>query len=477
VSTFSLALSFGAAKERAFTSRRVYKKDVVNSVTTEILYLHDGMNAIVERNKTGTPTEYVYGPTGIIAIKTPSSMNYVIKDHLGSTRVMINTTEQPYALTTYDYSAFGTILTPPPSSAYLYTGQEWDQTSGLHNFKARMYDSDLAMFYGVDPAEQLASSYGYVGNNPLSYRDPDGRIPVPIIIGAIVGAYIGGSKANGTYDPTKWKFGEGKTWAYIGGGAVIGGAAGWAAGSVGGIVTGKVGLATKSGFWAATAGGAAGGAVGSAINYTGFYGLQVAAGDKNWNTGKFFSGLAKNTLIGGVSGGVLSGLSYGLSESFRFASHMKVSKYGIEAGLVEEAIEYVAVQHGYDPSRFYFDPDLISTEDLEIKAVTHFNGISSRTAIGPAALRDPSQLFSTVWHEGQHQVLFKEFPRHALSDAEVWENLVIESEALIYRKTFDQWFFRYLSKGAQDWIYEHNWIYRGFLQHGMRRWPNYLKLQ
>jgi hypothetical protein len=117
----------GAAKERAFTSRRVYKKDVVNSVTTEILYLHDGMNAIVERNKTGTPTEYIYGPTGIIAIKTPSSMNYVIKDHLGSTRVMINTTEQPYALTTYDYSAFGTILMS--RATMLITNDCWGASS------------------------------------------------------------------------------------------------------------------------------------------------------------------------------------------------------------------------------------------------------------------------------------------------------------------------------------------------------------
>jgi RHS repeat-associated protein len=152
------------------TERRVYKKDIVNSVTTEILYLHDGMNAIVERNKTGTPTEYIHGPTGIIAIKTTSSMNYVIKDHLGSTRVMINTTDLPYALTTYDYSAFGTILTPPPSSAYLYTGQEWDQTSGLHNFKARMYDGELGMFYGVDPAGAFASPFSYVNNNPISSK-------------------------------------------------------------------------------------------------------------------------------------------------------------------------------------------------------------------------------------------------------------------------------------------------------------------
>jgi RHS repeat-associated protein len=200
VSTFSLALSFGAAKERAFTSRRVYKKDIVNSVTTEILYLHDGMNAIVERNKTGTPTEYIYGPTGIIAIKTPSSMFYVIKDHLGSTRVMINTTEQPYALTTYDYSAFGTILTTPTSSAYLYTGQEWDRTSGLHNFKARMYDSDLAMFYGADPAGAFASPFSYVNNSPIIQNDPSGELPFLAVVAIYTAVHVGADAVRGDID-------------------------------------------------------------------------------------------------------------------------------------------------------------------------------------------------------------------------------------------------------------------------------------
>jgi len=50
----------------------------VNSTTTEILYLHDGLNAIAERNKTGTPTEYIYGPTGIIAIRTPPVLYFLL---------------------------------------------------------------------------------------------------------------------------------------------------------------------------------------------------------------------------------------------------------------------------------------------------------------------------------------------------------------------------------------------------------------
>ncbi len=186
------------------TERRVYKKDVVGSTTTEILYLHDGMNAIVERNKTGTPTEYIYGPTGIIAIKTTTSMHYVLKDHLGSTRVLVNTTDQPYALTTYDYSAFGTILTTPSSSEYLYTGQEWDQTSGLHNFKARMYDSDLMRFYGGDPAEQFTSPYSYVGNNSILYTDPSGEIvPFLAVVGIYTAIHVGVDAAQGRID--SWK--------------------------------------------------------------------------------------------------------------------------------------------------------------------------------------------------------------------------------------------------------------------------------
>jgi RHS repeat-associated protein len=244
VSTFSLALSFGAAKERAFTSRRVYKKDIVNSVTTEILYLHDGMNAIVERNKTGTPTEYVYGPTGIIAIKTPSSMNYVIKDHLGSTRVMINTTDLPYALTTYDYSAFGTILTTPPSSAYLYTGQEWDRTSGLHNFKARMYDGELGVFYGGDPREQFKSPYTYAGNNPILRNDPNGEIApflAAIIVGAVVGGFTGGAQAH---------MNDQGIWEGIGKGLLVGG--------VGGALGGIANPAAWGGFQSVLVGAAEG---------------------------------------------------------------------------------------------------------------------------------------------------------------------------------------------------------------------------
>ena len=40
-----------------------------------------------------------------------------------------------------------------------------------------------------------------------------------LIVGAIIGAYIGGSQANGTYNPFKWDFNNVDTWIGMVGGA------------------------------------------------------------------------------------------------------------------------------------------------------------------------------------------------------------------------------------------------------------------
>lgn len=38
-----------------------------------------------------------------------------------------------------------------------------------------MYDSVLAMFYGIDPAGQGTSPFSYGGNNPVVMIDKDGQ--------------------------------------------------------------------------------------------------------------------------------------------------------------------------------------------------------------------------------------------------------------------------------------------------------------
>jgi hypothetical protein len=58
----------------------------------------------------------------------------------------------------------------------------------------------------------------------MVYIDPSGELVwfVPVIVGAIIGAYIGGAAANGwEYNPTQWGWDE-KTWGGIGVGAIFG---------------------------------------------------------------------------------------------------------------------------------------------------------------------------------------------------------------------------------------------------------------
>jgi hypothetical protein len=61
------------------------------------------------------------------------------------------------------------------------------------------------------------------------YTDPSGENPIVVaaIIGAVIGTYSGGAIANnGQLNPTKWNYSSGKTWGYMLGGAVVGGASG-----------------------------------------------------------------------------------------------------------------------------------------------------------------------------------------------------------------------------------------------------------
>ncbi|MGC8825338.1 MAG: hypothetical protein ACP5PZ_12235, partial [Bacteroidales bacterium] len=81
---------------------------------------------------------------------------------------------------------------------------------------------------------QNLNRYSYCLNNPLKYTDPSGKIVwfIPVIIGAIVGGYIGGAAANGwEANPVDWKW-NGDTWSAIGPGMIIGAAIGLIGGNL-----------------------------------------------------------------------------------------------------------------------------------------------------------------------------------------------------------------------------------------------------
>ena len=152
-----------------------------------------------------------------------------------------------------------------------YTLHEHLDGFGLINMNGRVYDPLLGMFLSPDPYVQAPGNwlnynrYGYCYGNPLSYTDPSGETAwlIPVIIGAVIGAYTGGTIANdGQYNPAKWDYSSGKTWGYMFGGAVAGGisgATGWAIAGSGMPMANTAAIAGSSltnslGTWAYTGG-------------------------------------------------------------------------------------------------------------------------------------------------------------------------------------------------------------------------------
>ena len=118
---------------------------------------------------------YVYGIGGMVAMRVNGTWFYIMRDHLGSTKLIISNTS--FVAARYEYDPYGKILDTSSittGSNYQFTGQELDET-GLYNFRARMYDTSAAIFYAADPANQGASRYGYCGGNPVIMVDPTGK--------------------------------------------------------------------------------------------------------------------------------------------------------------------------------------------------------------------------------------------------------------------------------------------------------------
>ncbi|REC70972.1 hypothetical protein DRF57_21500 [Chryseobacterium rhizosphaerae] len=76
---------------------------------------------------------------------------------------------------------------------------------------------------------QNYNKYGYVMNNPLMYNDPSGEF-LPWLIGAMVGGYLAGVQANGSWNPGKWNWES--SWSAVLGGAIGGAAISGALGNI-----------------------------------------------------------------------------------------------------------------------------------------------------------------------------------------------------------------------------------------------------
>jgi RHS repeat-associated protein len=74
------------------------------------------------------------------------------------------------------------LLKPSAANTQWFHGKQLDPDTGMEDFGARNYDPVLGRFLSIDPVEfsdkniHSFNRYGYGNNNPLKYKDPDGRI-------------------------------------------------------------------------------------------------------------------------------------------------------------------------------------------------------------------------------------------------------------------------------------------------------------
>ena len=161
-------ISLGNGSSRRISFKDLYVDGLILRSDTALLWKFSG--GYVELNANGTPT----------------SWNYYITDHLGSTRMVVDSNNG--IKETINYYPFGSemkmedpaLLNGGTSHPYRFTGKELDKLNSLnmYDFGARWYDvAGIPMWTSVDPlAEKYynVSPYAYCANNPVKYIDPDG---------------------------------------------------------------------------------------------------------------------------------------------------------------------------------------------------------------------------------------------------------------------------------------------------------------
>ncbi|MCL5039044.1 MAG: hypothetical protein M1299_04340 [Firmicutes bacterium] len=168
----------------------------------------DGQEVVLETDGDGFVTGLnLYGP-GIISRTAGKEKYYYLKNPHGDVEALVDSGRRVVA--TYGYQAFGTakgdaaydhgermpIGQTNLRNPFRYTGQYFDEETGLYYLRARYYNSAAGRFISEDTYRGNVTDlltlnlYIYAGNSPLMYSDPSGHFFN--LATAAIGAGIGG---------------------------------------------------------------------------------------------------------------------------------------------------------------------------------------------------------------------------------------------------------------------------------------------
>lgn len=173
-----------------------------------VVYNYNGMknDGLILRGDTTLLWQFDGGYVDLDANGTPTSWNYYVTDHLGSTRMVVDSNDSIKEV--INYYPFGSEMrmelpaqmAGDTSHPFRFTGKELDRQNGLnmYDFGARLFDvAGVPMWTSVDPLAEKCyniTPYSYCTGDPVNRLDPDGKFSW-ILAGAIVGAAIEGGIA------------------------------------------------------------------------------------------------------------------------------------------------------------------------------------------------------------------------------------------------------------------------------------------
>ncbi|MBU0475278.1 MAG: hypothetical protein KKF62_14085 [Bacteroidetes bacterium] len=160
-------------------NRRIAK--LLNGQITKKWLYQDQLNPVAELDSANNiVARYVYGTKANVPeyIVKADTTYKIISDHLGSVRMLVNTSNGNIAQQ-MDYDAWGNQVSNLGSniSSLSFAGGLYDEHTGLVRFGARDYDATVGRWTSKDPilfAGGQSNLYEYCLNDPINILDPNG---------------------------------------------------------------------------------------------------------------------------------------------------------------------------------------------------------------------------------------------------------------------------------------------------------------